>query len=41
VRIAKTGQRFLIKNAVVWNLVDDAGFQGQSACHAEWEFCNG
>ncbi|MDD5112962.1 MAG: MEKHLA domain-containing protein [Methylobacter sp.] len=38
VRIAKTGQRFLIKNAVVWNLVDDAGYQGQAACFAEWEF---
>jgi len=38
VRIAKTGQRFLIKNAVVWNLFDDAGYQGQAACFAAWEF---
>jgi len=38
VRIAKTGQRFLIKNAVVWNLIDEAGYQGQAACFAEWEF---
>lgn len=38
VRIAKTGQRFLIKNALVWNLVDDADYQGQAACFAEWEF---
>ncbi|MDP3330589.1 MAG: MEKHLA domain-containing protein [Methylococcaceae bacterium] len=27
-----------IKNAVVWNLVDDAGYQGQAACFTEWEF---
>lgn len=38
VRIAKTGQRFMIKNAVVWNLIDEAGYQGQAACFAEWEF---
>lgn len=38
VRIAKTGQRFLIKNAVVWNLFDDTRYQGQAACFAEWAF---
>jgi hypothetical protein len=38
VRINKTGQRFLIKNAVVWNLVDETGYQGQAACFADWKF---
>ena len=38
VRIAKTGQRFLIKNAMVWNLFDELGYKGQAACFAEWEF---
>jgi len=33
VRLSKTGKRFLIKNAVVWNLLDDdGGYKGQAAC---------
>ncbi len=38
VRIAKTGQRFLINNALVWNLFDDEGKMGQAACFANWQF---
>jgi hypothetical protein len=39
VRIAKSGRRFLIKNAVVWNLIDDCGhFAGQAAKFEEWHF---
>ncbi len=39
VRISRTGRRFLIRNAVVWNLFDQGGqYQGQAACFNEWEF---
>lgn len=38
VRIAKSGQRFLINNARVWNLFDDEGNKGQAACFANWQF---
>ena len=39
VRISKTGKRFKISNAIVWNLVDDNGiYQGQAACFSDWEF---
>ncbi len=38
VRISKTGKRFLIKNAVVWNLVDEqGGYCGQAACFGKWQ----
>lgn len=41
VRISKTGQRFLIKNAVVWNLtLDGQQNQGQAARLGEWEWIN-
>ena len=37
IRIAKTGARFLIKNAVVWNLFDSKGYYaGQAARFEEW-----
>ena len=37
VRISKTGQRFLIQNAVVWNLLDEHGvYHGQAACFSDW-----
>ena len=35
VRVSSTGKRFLIKNAVVWNLMDN---KGQAAWFGEWEF---
>lgn len=39
VRITKSGRRFLIKDAVVWNLSDEDGrYAGQAAKFAEWEF---
>jgi PAS domain-containing protein len=39
IRITKTGRKFLIKNAVVWNLMDDKGcYAGQAAQFADWEF---
>ena len=39
IRITKKGARFLIKNAVVWNLADDNGnYAGQAAKFEDWEF---
>jgi len=39
VRIASTGKRFLIRNAVVWNLMDkNHCYKGQAACFDQWEF---
>ena len=39
VRISKTGKRFEIANATVWNVIDAAGvYQGQAACFSEWTF---
>jgi hypothetical protein len=38
VRISRTGRRFLIKRAIVWNLEDRAGrFCGQAATFGDWE----
>jgi len=39
IRISKTGRRFQINKAVVWNLFNDQGsYQGQAACFKKWEF---
>lgn len=39
VRIAKSGQRFMIKNATVWNLIDSQGLRlGQAATFATVEY---
>ncbi|MGZ8163254.1 MAG: MEKHLA domain-containing protein [Methylobacter sp.] len=39
IRVSKTGKRFLIKNAVIWNLRDDNyRYKGQAACFKQWEF---
>ena len=39
VRISKTGKRFKITNAVVWNLLDeDNDYRGQAACFSEWVY---
>ncbi|MGL4995648.1 MAG: MEKHLA domain-containing protein [Deefgea sp.] len=36
-RIAKSGRRFWIENATVWNLIDEAGIKhGQAALLREW-----
>lgn len=41
VRISKTGKRFAINNAIIWNLTDTAGvYQGQAACFSDWLFLN-
>ena len=37
IRISATGKRFLIERAVVWNLLDAAGFRhGQAATFTDW-----
>lgn len=37
VRISSTGRRFLVENAVVWNVVDAGGQRvGQAATFAQW-----
>lgn len=39
VRISKSGKRFLIEQAIVWNLVDDQGQRvGQAATFSNWKF---
>ena len=39
VRISSTGKRFLIKNAVVWNLIDkNQRYKGQAAWFEQWVF---
>lgn len=39
VRVSSTGKRFLIRNAVVWNLADkNRGYKGQAAWFDEWTF---
>ncbi len=39
VRISKTGRRFRIDNAVVWNIFDQDGqYHGQAACFSDWIF---
>lgn len=37
IRIAKGGLRFLIRNAVVWNVIDEQGdYKGQAALIRDW-----
>lgn len=39
IRISASGKRFRIKNAVIWNVVDDTGQPvGQAATFSEWEY---
>jgi len=39
IRISRTGQRFIIKNAILWNIYDSAGtYQGQAAMFKIWEY---
>jgi len=39
IRISKSGKRFVIKNAIVWNLVDkNQVYQGQAACFDQWSY---
>jgi len=37
VRVSRTGKRFRIANATIWNVVDAEGkLHGQAACFSEW-----
>ena len=39
IRISRTGRRFRIAQATVWNLMDEQGqYRGQAAQFAQWEF---
>ena len=40
IRISKNGKRFLIKDAIVWNVLDALGVRccGQAAVFKDWEF---
>lgn len=39
IRVSKTGVRFRIRSAVVWNLLDEDGSAcGQAATFADWEY---
>lgn len=38
VRIARSGRRFRLRDAIVWNLLDEAGRHcGQAACFSHWD----
>src|SRR5215469_13741357 len=42
IRISKTGRRFRIAQATVWNLLDDRQiYCGQAAMFSRWEFIDG
>ena len=37
IRISRTGRRFLVKQATVWNILDDRGtIRGQAATFSQW-----
>ena len=39
VRISNSGRRFLIENAIVWSVIDQAGLRlGQAATFSHWTF---
>ena len=39
VRISSAGRRFIIKNAILWNIYDEQDiYRGQAATFAQWEF---
>ena len=38
IRISRTGRRFLVQQATVWNILDDRGaIQGQAATFSHWQ----
>lgn len=40
IRISATGQRFMINNAIVWNLYDEQDhYYGQAATFSDWAIC--
>jgi len=40
VRISRTGRRFLVENALVWNVVDGDRRVGQAATFSRWRYLN-
>ncbi|HEX3625296.1 MAG TPA: MEKHLA domain-containing protein [Verrucomicrobiae bacterium] len=39
IRVSKTGRRFKISAATIWNLISETGeLQGQAAAFSEWKF---
>jgi hypothetical protein len=39
IRISSTGKRFMIKEAILWNVYDEQGeYHGQAATFPQWEF---
>lgn len=39
IRVSKTGRRFEISGATIWNLISETGqLQGQAATFSEWKF---
>ena len=39
IRVSRTGRRFEISRATIWNLISESGqFQGQAATFSEWKF---
>jgi hypothetical protein len=39
IRISKSGRRFRIDQAIVWNVLDEAGnYAGQAATFSQWEY---
>ena len=39
IRVSKTGRRFEISRAIIWNLISESGqLQGQAATFSEWKF---
>jgi hypothetical protein len=39
IRVSKTGRRFRINNAVIWNVYDRHGvYNGQAACFSDWVY---
>lgn len=39
IRISKSGKRFWIKDAIIWNLMDTNNeYQGQAALFSKWEY---
>lgn len=41
IRISRSGKRFLINKAIIWNLVNSQGEAcGQAATFSNWEYCD-
>jgi hypothetical protein len=41
IRVSTTGKRFYVRNATIWNLLNEAGVRtGQAAMFRDWEYIN-